>query len=97
MVALYAYILKAVLGAVAYVLQYHRVNLSGELAEWGGPDVKTITHFDIDGLIPGATYEFRFASISSAGTSDFSTAISKIVIWSPLFNHIHLTVCVIFL
>ena len=73
-------ILKAVLGAVAYVLQYHRVNLSGELAEWGGPDVKTITHFDIDGLIPGATYEFRFASISSAGTSDFSTAISKIVI-----------------
>ncbi len=73
-------ILKAVLGAVAYVLQYRHVNSLGELVEWGGPDVKTITHFDIDGLIPGAKYEFRFASISSAGTSDFSAAISKIVI-----------------
>ncbi len=73
-------VLKAVLGAVAYKVQYKKVNPVGEINEWIEVDIMTLSTCKIANLIPGSTYQFRYASISSAGTSDFSEPVTKIVI-----------------
>jgi len=73
-------VLKAVLNAVAYIVQYRRIDLIGSSGDWISVDFRTVANFQIDGLFAGGTYEFRFASISALGTSDYSNLVKKIVI-----------------
>ena len=73
-------IIKAILNAVAYKIQYRKTSVSGLLEEWLEAEISTSASCLIANLIPGTKYDFRFASISSAGTSDFSNPISIIVI-----------------
>ena len=72
--------IKAIPGAVAYRCQYTTDASPSAATVWIEVDISTITTIQIDNLIPGTTYSFRFASISSAGTSDYSRPITKIVI-----------------
>lgn len=73
-------VLKAILGAVAYKIRYRKSAVLGVISEWIEVDISTITRCVINNLIPGVSYDFQFASISSAGTSDFCNPITKIVI-----------------
>ncbi len=73
-------VLKAVLGAVAYKIQYRVVSPTGVISDWVEVDISTVATCTIDNLTPGGTYQFIYASISSAGTSDFSNPVTKIVI-----------------
>ncbi len=72
--------IKAIEGAVAYIWQYIQEATPNAESVWITLNTSTVGHFQIDHLIPGVTYSFRFASISSDGTSDFCTPVSKIVI-----------------
>ena len=73
-------VLKVVKGAVAYKIHYRIISANGQITEWIEVDITTITTCLIENLIPGQKYEFKFASISSAGTTDFCQPIAKIVI-----------------
>ena len=73
-------ILKPTSKAVAYKIRYKLVSATGEITEWIEAEISTIATSYIYNLIPGMTYLFIFASITSAGTSDFSDPVSKIVI-----------------
>jgi len=72
--------IKAIQGAVAYIWQYVQEASPNSATVWITVNTSTVANFQIDHLIPGLTYSFRYASISSDGTSDFSTSVSKIVI-----------------
>jgi len=72
--------IKAIEGAVAYIWQYIQEASPNSASVWITVNTSTVANFQIDHLIPGVTYSFRYASISSDGTSDFCTPISKIVI-----------------
>ena len=72
--------IKAIPGAVAYRCQYTKDPSPSATTVWIEVDISTISTIQIDDLIPGTTYSFRFASISSAGTSDYSRPVTKIVI-----------------
>ena len=72
--------IKAIPGAVAYRCQYTTDAAPSAATVWIEVDISTTTTIQIDHLIPGTTYSFRYASISSAGTSDYSRPITKIVI-----------------
>ena len=72
--------IKAIEGAVAYIWQYVQEATPNSASVWVTVNTSTVAHFQIDNLIPGVAYSFRYASISSDGTSDFCTPISKIVI-----------------
>ena len=72
--------IKAIEGAVAYIWQYIQEATPNSASVWITVNTSTVANFQIDHLIPGVTYSFRYASISSDGTSDFCTPISKIVI-----------------
>ncbi|MFI3221776.1 MAG: fibronectin type III domain-containing protein [Methylococcaceae bacterium] len=72
--------IKAIEGAVAYIWQYIQEGAPNSASVWITVNTSTVAHFQIDHLIPGETYSFRYASISSDGTSDFCTPVSKIVI-----------------
>ena len=73
-------VLKAVKGAVAYKIQYRLISANAQVIEWIEVDISTVASCLIENLIPGQKYEFKFASISSVGTTDFCQPISKIVI-----------------
>ena len=73
-------VIKAVLGAAAYKIQYKKESVVGQISEWIEAEISPIATCLIENLMPGALYYFRFASISSAGTTDFCDPISKIVI-----------------
>jgi len=72
--------IKAIEGAVAYIWQYIQEATPNSASVWITVNTSTVANFQIDHLIPGVTYSFRYASISSDGTSDFCTPVSKIVI-----------------
>jgi len=72
--------IKAIEGAVAYIWQYIQEATPNSAAVWITVNTSTVANFQIDHLTPGLAYSFRFASISSDGTSDFCTPVSKIVI-----------------
>ena len=72
--------IKAIQAAVAYIWQYVQEGSPNSASVWITVDSSTVTTFQIDNLTPGLIYSFRFASISSEGTSDFCTPVSKIVI-----------------
>ena len=72
--------IKAIEGAVAYIWQYVQEASPNSASVWITVNTSTVANFQIDHLIPGVTYSFRYASISSDGTSDFCAPISKIVI-----------------
>ncbi len=72
--------IKAIEGAVAYIWQYVQEATPTSASVWVTVNTSTVANFLIDHLTPGLVYSFRFASISSDGTSDFCTPISKVVI-----------------
>ena len=72
--------IKAIEGAVAYIWQYVQEATPTSASVWITVNTSTVANFIIDHLTPGLVYSFRFASISSDGTSDFCTPISKVVI-----------------
>ena len=72
--------IKAIENAVAYIWQYVQEATPNAASVWITVNTSTVAHFQIDHLIPGVTYSFRYASISADGTSDFCTPVSKIVI-----------------
>ena len=71
---------RFVQGAASYKIMYRKVSTTGLVNEWIEADISTVTTCLIQNLIPGQMYEFKVASISSAGTTDFCQPISKIVI-----------------
>lgn len=73
-------VMKSVLDAVAYKIRYRILSTTGEITEWIEAEISTIAKCYIYNLIPGRTYQFIYASITSAGTSDFCDPVSKIVI-----------------
>lgn len=73
-------VIKAVKSAVAYKIRYKLVGALGLVTEWVEAEISTVATSHILGLIPGQTYQFIYASISSAGTTDFSNPISKMVV-----------------
>ena len=72
--------IKAIEAAVTYIWQYIQEATPNSASVWITVNTSTVAHFQIDHLIPGVAYSFGYASISSDGTSDFCTPVSKIVI-----------------
>ena len=67
---------KAILYAVAYIWQYRLYNPGAIEGEWISLPITTYARTSLTGLIPGSVYEFRFATISNAGTSEFGQSIT---------------------
>ncbi len=76
--------INAIQGAVAYIWQYVQEATPTSASVWITVNTSTVAHFQIDHLIPGVAYSFRYASISSDCTSDFCTSISNhyLIVWA---------------
>ncbi len=62
---------KAILYAVAYVWQYMIHNPNATESDWLPAAITSRANVSMAGLTPGELYDFRFATVSSSGTTDF--------------------------
>lgn len=69
---------KAIKGAGSYIWQYC-INTPTNEKDWITGGFSTQASFEISGLTSASKYYFRFAAITSEGTTDFSTPVLKVV------------------
>ena len=69
-------IAKAVLNAAIYYWQYRIHALDGLENDWIAGPMTTCAHFTLEGLVPGVMYDFRVATVSASGTTDFCPFVS---------------------
>ena len=70
---------KAVEFATAYIWQYVKNALPENEADWLIAGYSTSAHFDMTGLDDFTKYYFRFAAITTQGTTDFCVPVSKVI------------------
>ena len=70
---------KAVEFATAYIWQYIKDGLPENEADWLVAGYSTSAHFDMTGLDDFTKYYFRFAAITTQGTTDFCVPVSKVI------------------
>jgi hypothetical protein len=75
------YVVKAVDKTGAYIWQYYEGETPPATeAEWITAGHSTSATFQVNGLNKAKVYQFRFAAITTTGTTDFSAPVSKIVL-----------------
>ena len=70
---------KAVEFAVAYIWQYVKGGIPENEADWLVAGYSTSAHFDMTGLDDFTKYYFRYAAITTQGTTDFCEPVAKVI------------------
>jgi len=70
---------KAIKGAGSYIWQYAKDNLPTDESAWIQAGFSTQASYELAGLTVACKYYFRVAAITNNGTTDFTSAVLKVV------------------